>query len=100
MRFTLRTILISSALCVAVSSCASRVETQKTFPPVADLQPAIEPAYPAEALQPGPTGDAAEKAWWNSILLWGRGEHGKVVRVCGWARDLKMPLPKGYCDGS
>lgn len=93
MRSMLRTILTASACCVAVSSCASRVETQKTFPPLADLQPAVEPAYPDAAL----TNEAVEKDWWNSVLIWGRGEHKKVVRVCNWARDLKMPLPAGYC---
>jgi hypothetical protein len=80
-----------------VSSCASNTETQKTFPPVADIKPAVEPAYPVEALQPGPDGQAAEQAWWNLELIWGRGEHDKVVRICHWAQDLKMPLPAGYC---
>lgn len=65
----------------------------KTFPPYADLQPAVEPPYPDEALGSA----AAERVWWNSLLIWGRGEHAKVVRVCNWARDLKMPLPDGYC---
>jgi hypothetical protein len=83
--------------CAVASSCASRVETQKTFPPLADIQPAVEPAYPDAALIPGDAGKAAEDAWWNSVLIWGRGEHSKVVRICGWARDLKMPLPAGYC---
>lgn len=97
MRSMLRTILICSALCAGASSCASRVETQKTFPPVADIKPADEPAYPDTALQPGQAGKDAENAWWNLVLIWGRGEHDKVVRVCKWARDLKMPLPAGYC---
>lgn len=65
----------------------------KTFPPLADLQPSAEPAYPDAALE----NEAVEKAWWNSVLIWGRGEHSKVVRVCNWAKDLKMPLPDGYC---
>src|SRR5881392_431317 len=86
MRSTLLRILAVSACCAAVSSCASRVEERKTFPPLADLQPTTEPAYPAEALEPGEAGEAAEKAWWNSVLIWGRGEHKKVVRICGWAR--------------
>jgi hypothetical protein len=93
MRSMLQTILLASACCAAVSSCASRVETHKTFPPVADIQPAPEPVYPEAAL----TDEAAERAWWNSVLIWGRGEHSKVVRVCNWARDLKMPLPADYC---
>lgn len=66
---------------------------KKTFPPLADLQPAVEPAYPDAALD----SEAVERAWWNSVLIWGRGEHSKVVRVCNWAKDLKMPLPDGYC---
>lgn len=82
-----------------MSSCASNTETQKTFPPAPDIKPAVEPPYPVEALQPGQAGEDAEKAWWNSVLLWGRGEHDKVVRICGWARDLKMPLPSDYCTG-
>lgn len=84
------------ACCAVASSCASRVETQKTFPSVADIKPTPEPAYPTEALH-----DAAiEQAWWNLVLIWGRDEHAKVVRVCNWAHDLKMPLPSGYCGGS
>lgn len=69
----------------------------KTFPPAADLQPTQEPLYPEAALEPTPAGEAAERAWWNSVLIWGRGEHSKVVRICNWARDLKMDLPAGYC---
>lgn len=94
-----RMILIALACCAAVSSCASRVETQPTFPSAADLKPTPEPIYPIEALQQTPAGEQAEKQWWNSVLLWGRGEHAKVVRICGWAKDLKMPLPARYCDG-
>lgn len=69
----------------------------KAFPPVADLKPAPEPIYPEAALEPTPAGEEAERAWWNSVLIWGRGEHDKIVRVCNWARDLKMELPAGYC---
>ena len=65
----------------------------KTYPPAADLQPSVEPAYPDAALE----SEAVERAWWNSVLIWGRGEHDKIVRVCNWAKDLKMPLPKDYC---
>ncbi len=65
----------------------------KTFPPLADLQPVHEPAYPDAALE----SEAVEREWWNSVLIWGRGEHAKVVRICNWAKDLKMPLPTGYC---
>lgn len=57
--------------------------------------------YPAEALQPGDAGAAAEDAWWNEVLIWGRDNHGKVKRICGWADDLgrkhKQPLPEGWC---
>lgn len=46
------------------------------------------------------------KKWWpaiaagllGAVLLWGRGEHGKVVRICNWARDLGFETPAGYCD--
>lgn len=98
MHSKLHKILIASALCVAVSSCGSRVETLRTFPPAADLQPDKEPEYPIEALSPGEAGAAAEKAWWNSVLLWGRNHHDKVARVCKWAVDLGYKLPAGYCD--
>jgi hypothetical protein len=62
------------------------------------LQPTIEPAYPDEALQPGPAGEVAEDTWWNSVLLWGRGEHDKVERICKWAVDLGLEVPDGFCD--
>jgi hypothetical protein len=90
-------ILIVSALSVAASSCANRVETRLAFPPAVDIKPAPEPAYPVEALQPGEAGKAAEDAWWNSILLWGRGEQAKVARICDWATDLGLEVPRGYC---
>lgn len=31
------------------------------------------------------------------MIDWGRSHRDKVARICGWARDLKMPLPDGYC---
>lgn len=83
---------------MTLAGCVSRVDTQRTFPPAADLRPAAEPAYPVEALEPGEAGEAAEKSWWNAVLLWGRGEHGKVARICNWARDLGFSTPAGYCD--
>lgn len=91
--------LTLAAVCVGASSCGSRDVTLKTFPPVADLSPAIEPPYPAAALQPGQAGEDAEAAWWNRILLWGRGEHAKVARICKWAVDLGLEVPKDYCGG-
>lgn len=97
MRSKLHMILIASALCVAVSSCGNRVATLRTSPPVADLQPSAEPEYPIEALAPGEAGAAAEKAWWNSILIWGRAHHDKVVRICQWAQDMKFEVPADYC---
>lgn len=66
----------------------------KTFPPAADLQPLPEPIYPEAALD----NEEVERAWWNSVLIWGRGEHSKVVRICNWARDLKLELPDDYCS--
>lgn len=96
-------LLLGSA--VAVSSCASSERVQPAFPPVADSRPAAEPAYPEAALEPCPTdsrsdscpAQAAEDAWWNEILLWGRGESGKVARICQWGRDLGRELPED-CD--
>jgi hypothetical protein len=62
------------------------------------LQAKIEPAYPVEALEPGPAGEAAEAAWWNRVLIWGRGEHAKVKRICNWAVDLGLEAPKDFCE--
>lgn len=70
---------------------------QRTYPPAADLRAAAEPTYPVAALEPGPAGEQAERAWWNEVLLWGRGERARVVRICQWARDLGMQLPADYC---
>lgn len=83
-----------------MSSCASRVETRRSFPDASDLQITAEPAYPVEALEPGAAGEAAEAAWWNEVLLWGREHHDRLARVCNWANDLGMKLPKGYCNPS
>lgn len=91
-------ILIASAFCVGASSCGSRDETLRTFPPAADLQAAAEPTYPVEALTPGPAGEAAERAWWNSMLLWGRGEQAKVQRICKWSIDLGLDAPADFCE--
>jgi len=97
MRSTLLKILTVSALCVAVSSCGSRVETRLAFPPAADLKVTAEPAYPEAALAAGAEGEQAERKWWNNVLTWGRAHHDRLARVCTWARDLKMQLPPGYC---
>lgn len=97
LRSKLRAALMSSALCVVASSCASKDETHLAFPPAADLLVEAEPAYPAAALEPGPAGAAAEAQWWNSVLLWGRAHHDRVRRVCEWARALKAELPPEQC---
>lgn len=94
----LRMILIASALCAGASSCASRVETHRTFPPAADLKAAPEPSYPAIALESGPIGEAAERAWWNDVLLWGRDNRDRVTRICKWAVDLGFKAPPDFCD--
>lgn len=73
---------------MAASSCASRVETHLTFPNAADLKAADEPAFPIGALEPTPAGKALEDAWWNAILIWGRENHDKVLRICKWSKDL------------
>jgi len=57
-----------------------------------------EPAFPIAALDPTPDGKAAEDAWWNSILLWGRDHHDKVERICKWSVDLGHKVPTGTCD--
>ena len=81
----------------AVSSCASKVAIRPEFPPVADMKVDPEPEYPLAALEPGEAGTAAERAWWNQVLLWGRTHHDRVQRICGWARELKAPVPEGPC---
>lgn len=91
--------LIALALCAAVSSCGNRVETRLAFPPVADLQIVEEPGYPVEAVQPGEAGKAAEDAWWNDVLLWGRDHRDKLARVCKWSADLGYEVPAGWCSG-
>ena len=102
MRSPVMKMLILCALAAAVSSCGSRVETHLRLPPAADLKPAAEPLYPIEALEPGDAGKAAEDAWWNDVLIWGRGERAKVKRICDWADTLgrkhNSPLPEGWCS--
>lgn len=71
--------------------------TQRTFPPAADLAQDAEPEYPLEALQEGDVGKAAEDAWRDKVLIWGRKGWAQNRRVCLWAVDMKMPLPKDYC---
>ena len=93
----LKLILTSVVLCVGASSCASRVETHRTFPPAADLRPVAEPAYPVEALQPGEAGRIAEERWWNEVLAWGRSEHAARKRICQWALDLGYEAPADFC---
>lgn len=89
--------LMICAAAVAVSSCDNSSGLTVGFPPLADLKVDKEPAYPEAALLPGDAGKAAEDAWWNSVLLWGREHHDRVARICTWARDLKMKMPDGYC---
>lgn len=66
------------------------------------MKPATEPAYPTAALEPGEAGATAEAAWFNDMIAWGRGEHGKVKRLCDWTQTMgakfKTPLPKGWCQ--
>jgi hypothetical protein len=98
MRSKLLATLTASVLFVGVSSCGSRGETFRTFPPAADLHAAPEPEYPAAALEAGPAGEAAERAWWNSVLLWGRENRDRVTRICKWSVDLGYKAPPGFCD--
>lgn len=77
------------------------------------MRPATEPAYPAEiVLAEGPevearkvtvtidpVADAAERAWNNRILIWGRGENRKVTRLCQWAQEVAPgTLASGWCE--
>lgn len=89
--------LTTLALGAAVQSCASKVETHVALPPVSDLAQIVEPAYPIEALAPGEAGRAAEDAWRDQILIWGRTGWAQNARVCRWAVDLKLAVPPGYC---
>lgn len=75
-RSRMRRSLIASALALALCGCGSTV----VRPPVADLSPAPEPMISAEAL----TSAAALDAYDVEHEAWGRGEHGKVVRLCRW----------------
>lgn len=97
MRSGMLRVLTMCALSVAVSSCGSRVETHLQFPPVADLKVDDEPAYPETALQPGEAGQQDEDAWRDEVLAWGRKGWAQNARVCRWAVDLGLKVPKGYC---
>lgn len=66
------------------------------FPSAADLAVEAEPAYPVEALevddslQSTPAAIAAENAWDDEVLIWGRRGWAAVGRLCRWAEDLGM----------
>lgn len=90
-------ILTLAAFCAGASSCGSRDETRLAFPPAADLRPVAEPPYPDAALQPGEAGRLAEEAWWNEMLIWGRGEQAARIRVCAWVLKLGYDAPKDFC---
>lgn len=92
------TALILCVSSVAVSSCASKVVTLVKFPPAADLAQRAEPEYPIEALVSGEVGAKAEKKWNDSVLIWGRTGWAQNKRVCQWAVDLGMVVPRGYCS--
>lgn len=51
-----------------------------------------------EALVDTDEGRKAEEAWFNAVLLWGRTHHDRLARVCGYFRDLKMPIPAEHCS--
>jgi hypothetical protein len=82
---------------LALAGCATRVETQVSYPPVADLQVDPEPPYPDTALEPTEAGRRAEEEWLAKTLIWGRNHHDRVQRICRWAVDLKLKVPVGYC---
>jgi hypothetical protein len=39
----------------------------------------------------------AEDKWHDDVLAWGRKGWAQNARVCRWAVDLKMAVPKDYC---
>lgn len=73
---------------MAVQSCASKDAKLTRLPPDADLKVIAEPAYPVEAL----TDEAAERAWNDAVLIWGRDGWAAVARLCTWARDMGAPV--------
>lgn len=91
MRVTSR-LMISAALLAAAPSCASRERPTIGFPSAADLTPRAEPAYPVAALEPGPEGAAAEAAWNDAVLIWGRDGWAAVARLCSWAQARGMEI--------
>jgi len=50
-----------------------------------------------EALLPDEEGAKAEKKWNDKVLIWGRTGWAQNRRVCLWAVDLGLKVPKGYC---
>jgi len=97
MQFATLKVLTMFALSAVVSSCDSKVETHLQFPPVADLKVDPEPVYPVAALEPGEVGQQAEDSWRDEILIWGRKGWAQTARVCKWAVELGLEVPKGYC---
>lgn len=53
---------------------------------------------PAAALEPTDAGRAAEQAWWDRVLAWGRDNAGARVRICLWARELNRSIPASTCQ--
>ena len=63
------------------------------MPPAADVMLIGEPEYPIAAL----TDPKAEDAWHDRVLIWGRTGWAQNRRVCQWAVDLGLKVPKDYC---
>lgn len=97
MQLEMPRMLMTLALSVAASSCANRVEIRPALPPAADLAQLPEPPYPIEALEPGEAGEKAEAEWRDKVLIWGRAGWAQNRRVCLWAVELGLEVPKGYC---
>ena len=88
MRMITKTLTLA-ACAICVSACDSKAETLVITPPAADLRAAPEPQVPDAALEVDPVtfeptsaAEAAEQAYHDSVLLWGRGLKLQIERVC------------------
>lgn len=86
-------ILTILACALFASSCGSNQRPVSTPLPLAsDLQVEPEPAIPDAALGTGPEAEAAEDAWNDDVLLWGRAGWAQVGRLCRWAKGHGSPV--------
>lgn len=80
---------IASALVLAASGCGNTLALQS--PPAADITPEPEPVLGAAAILDNSA--AALDAFDAAHEAWGRREHGKVMRICAWFRDMGVNTP-------